>query len=124
MIRKHIGCPNLENLIEQGAIDSPSVKILLKKYLKKALAQKPDYIVLGCTHYPFLKSTIQRLSKVKIVDSGRAIAKRVENVLSNSRIKNNRKSSVTYLTTGNPEFFSKTASQLLRSKVIAEKLEI
>ncbi len=120
----NIGCPNLENLIEQGAIDSPSVKILLKKYLKKALIQKPDYIVLGCTHYPFLKSTIQKLSKAKTVDSGRAIAKRVENLLSTSKIKNNRKSSVTYLTTGNPEFFSKTASQLLRSKIIAEKLEI
>lgn len=120
----NIGCPNLEDLVEQGMINSPQVKILLKKYLKKALIHGPDYVVLGCTHYPFLKSAIQRLSKVKTVDSGRAIAKRVENVLSNSRIKNNRKSSVTYLTTGNPEFFSKTASQLLRSGIIAEKLEI
>ncbi len=120
----NIGCPDLEDLIERGMINSSSVKTLLKKYLEKALIQKPDYIVLGCTHYPFLKSTIQKLSKAKTVDSGRAIAKRVENLLSTSKIKNNRKSSVAYLTTGNPEFFSKTASQLLRSRVIAEKLEI
>ncbi len=120
----NIGCPNLENLIEQGMINSPSVKILLKKYLEKALAQKPDYIVLGCTHYPFLKSTIQKLSKAKTVDSGRAIAKRVKNLLNALKIKNNRKSPVTYLTTGDPELFSKTASQLLRSGVTAKKLEI
>lgn len=142
VIVTNIGCPNLENLVEQGMINSPQVKVLLKKYLKKALIHGPDYIVLGCTHYPFLKSTIQKLSKAKTVDSGRAIAKRVENLLSTFnpvksrkagtlkglfdgvKIKNNRKSSVAYLTTGNPEFFSKTASQLLRSKVIAEKLEI
>ncbi len=124
VIVANIGCPNLENLVEQGMINSPQVKILLKKYLKKALIHEPDYIVLGCTHYPFLKSAIQRLSKVKTADSGLAIAKRVKNLLSISKIRNNRKSSVIYLTTGDPEFFSKTASQLLRSKIIAEKLEI
>ncbi len=120
----NIGCPNLENLVEQGMINSPQVKILLKKYLKKALIHGPDYIVLGCTHYPFLRSAIQRLGKVKTVDSGRAIAKRVKNLLGAPKTKSNRKPLVTYLTTGDPEFFSKTASRLLRSKITAEKLEI
>ncbi len=120
----NVGCPNLENLIEQGMINSPQVKILLKKYLKKALAQKPDYIVLGCTHYPFLKSAIQKLSKAKTVDSGWSIAKRVKSLLSVLKTENNQKPLVTYLTTGDPEFFSKTSSRLLRSRVTAEKLEI
>ena len=120
----NVDCPNLENLIEQGTMNSLSVKILLKKYLEKALVQKPDYIVLGCTHYPFLKSTIQRLSKAKTVDSGRAIAKRAKNLLSALGIENSRKLSITYLTTGDPEIFSKTASRLLRSRVTAKKLEI
>lgn len=122
----NVGCFNLENLVEEDQIRSPEVKILVKRYLQKATRFKPDYIVLGCTHYPFLKTTIQRLGPfgIKIIDSGRAIAKRVKSILSASNSENGREASTTYFTTGDPEKFSKAASRLLRAKIVAQKLNI
>lgn len=122
----NIGCPNLENLLEDDKIDSPEVEILVKKYLQKATRSKPDYIVLGCTHYPFLKTIIRRLSpfELKIIDSGRAIAKRTKNILSASNSENGREASTVYFTTGDPEKFSRVASRLLRAKIVAQKLDI
>lgn len=118
----NVGCTNLENLVENGSINSPEVTVLIKKYLKQALVHNPDYIVLGCTHYPFLKTTFQRLSRLETIDSGYAIAKRVVSLLSNRS--NSKEPSATYLTTGDPEKFAKVASRLIKTRVTARKLII
>ncbi len=122
----NIGCAELENLVEEGQINSPEIKALIKKYLQKAARFKPDYIVLGCTHYPFLKTTIKRLCplRTKLIDSGQAIARRAKDLLRTSGIENGRKASVVYFTTGNPGKFSEAASRLLKTKIKAKKLKI
>lgn len=119
----NIGCYNLEDLIEKGLINSQKTKNLLKKYLDRASVQKPDYIVLGCTHYPFLKNTIKRLSLgIKTIDSGKAIAKRVKDVLGKDGLNLKDEGSSVYLTTGRPTEFSRVASVLLKTGVEARKL--
>lgn len=124
----NIGCFNLENSVETGELDSPEVEKLIYRYtapLKKAGA---DAVVLGCTHYPFLKSKIRKAlgAKVKLVDSGLAVAKRTKAVLAASDSLNKRKAGgrVRYFTTGEPKLFNKAASGLLKTRVNSSRLKI
>lgn len=69
-------------LIEAGKLHSPKMKLLLKKYITPMIDQEIDYLVLGCTHYPFLIVQLKEIlpSYVEILDSGEAIARRVKQV--------------------------------------------
>jgi len=74
----------LVTLIENGYLNSDKTKKLLVKYLTPMLKQDIDCLVLGCTHYPYLITQIKQLlgDKIKIIDSGFAVAKQLKNVLS------------------------------------------
>ena len=70
-------------LIEEGKINSDAMKALLDNYLKPMLKADIDYLVLGCTHYPYLiPLLLEMLPKhVKIIDSGLAVAIQTKAVL-------------------------------------------
>ncbi len=55
----------------------------LKKYLKPVLAKKPEALVLGCTHYPFFKSEIKKISgrKVRIISQDEIVPKKLKDYL-------------------------------------------
>lgn len=74
---------NLVQLIENGKINSEEMHQLLLEYINPMLKQNVDHIVLGCTHYPFLKEHINNLipDNVVVLDSGLAVANRVEQLL-------------------------------------------
>ena len=76
-------CFGLVELIEHGDLDSPALIALLKKYIDPLLKEKIDTLVLGCTHYSFLKPIIQTLipDHIKIVDTGNAVANHLKHVL-------------------------------------------
>ncbi|MEE9363029.1 MAG: glutamate racemase [Cellulophaga sp.] len=71
-------------LIESGNVHSKETKELLQNYLKPMLAANMDYLVLGCTHYPYLIPVLKELlpSNVKIIDSGEAVARQTKHILS------------------------------------------
>ena len=70
-------------LIETGQIDSKEMQSYLDIYLEPMLKQNIDYLVLGCTHYPYLIPMLTKMlpKHVKIIDSGRAVAKQTQTVL-------------------------------------------
>lgn len=70
-------------LIEAGELTSNKMKSLLENYLKPMIKQNMDYLVLGCTHYPYLIPMLKELlpDNVKIIDSGLAVAKQTQAVL-------------------------------------------
>ncbi|CAM1373160.1 glutamate racemase [Tenacibaculum xiamenense] len=74
----------LVDLIENGKIDSEEMNTLLSKYLKPMISANADHIVLGCTHYPYLKDQIKSIvgASVNIIDSGNAVAIQTKNILS------------------------------------------
>ena len=119
----NIGCKGLENTVEKGSIDNPEAEKLLKKYLKNVKASNADRLVLGCTHYPFLKRAIGNIlgRKVKLVDSGKAIARRTKDLLQKGKISNSRGGETLYLTTGSASKFEKVASKLLRKPIVANR---
>lgn len=73
----------LVDLIENGYINTPQMENLLKKYLTPMLNAKADYIVLGCTHYPYLIDAINKITNhsINLIDSGEAVAKQTKKVL-------------------------------------------
>ncbi|WP_196891136.1 glutamate racemase [Aureivirga marina] len=80
----------LVQLIEQGKIDSDEMQLLLENYLGKITEFPVDYLVLGCTHYPYLKNKIQEIigNSIKIIDSGKAVAKQTFNILNQESLLN------------------------------------
>ncbi len=70
-------------LIEQGKVKSTETKELLLKYLQPMLAHGIDYLVLGCTHYPYLIPVLKEMlpENVKIIDSGEAVARQTKAIL-------------------------------------------
>ncbi|MBM7855551.1 glutamate racemase [Desulfohalotomaculum tongense] len=83
-------CPGLVELVENGNINSAETEKLLSKYIKPLLEQNADTIVLGCTHYPFLKSKIQELAGpgIKVLDTGKPVARQTARVLNEFGLNN------------------------------------
>jgi glutamate racemase len=70
-------------LIEAGKINTPEIYDLLSTYLKPMVAANIDFLVLGCSHYPFLIPTIKKIlpAHIQIIDSGQAVARQTKNIL-------------------------------------------
>jgi len=75
----------LAGLVERGVTGGPEARAALEPLLAEMLATGADHIVLGCSHYHFLKHSIAGIagSFVTIVDSARAVAERAAAVVSN-----------------------------------------
>jgi glutamate racemase len=67
-------------------VDSPATRDLIKQFCAPLLAEGADTVVLGCTHYPFVRALISEVvgPKVSLVDTGAAVAKQVKNRLIDS----------------------------------------
>jgi glutamate racemase len=70
-------------LIESGDLESPRVIQLLKSYLEPMINANIDYLVLGCSHYPYLLPAIKKIlpTGVTVIDSGLAVAKQTKHIL-------------------------------------------
>ncbi len=81
----------LVSLIESGKIYSFEMTKLLNKYLQPMLKKNIDFLVLGCTHYPFLIPQLKKIvgEKVTILDSGKAIARQTKVILEQENLLNN-----------------------------------
>jgi len=73
----------LVKLIEDGEINSPEMTQLLHSYLTPMIEANVDYLVLGCSHYPYLIPQIKKIlpPHIQVIDSGEAVAKQVQNIL-------------------------------------------
>jgi len=100
----------LVELIESGNIDSEAMKSLLKGYLKPMIDADIDYLVLGCTHYPYLIPILLDLlpKQVKIIDSGLAVARQTKAILEKNNIMNDQKAKaeIQFYSNKNPEVMS------------------
>jgi glutamate racemase len=74
--------------IEAGQQMSPACLSALQQILKPVVEQGADYLVLGCTHYPFLKDAIGQIfaDKLKLIDSGQAVARQTAYILIKNRL--------------------------------------
>ncbi len=101
-------CPGLVEIVESGRWDNEETEGLISGYLDKLLAKGVDTIILGCTHYPFLRPLIEKLvgKDIKVIDSGEGVARQVARVLGNGFPEGNIRlaGSESFFTSGNPKF--------------------
>jgi glutamate racemase len=83
IITEAIATPLLVPFIEEGWLDHPALKSVLREYLKPMLAKQIDTLVLGCTHYPLLIPILQRMlgREIRLVDSASTCAQHVQRIL-------------------------------------------
>ena len=112
-----VPCPKLAPLIQEGGALDPTVVGLVDEYCEPLHAAGVDTAILGCTHYPIVRSVLQRAlgRTVTLVSSGQAIADEVERELSARRLDNeiDRRGSYRFLCTGDPEEFKAVAARSL-----------
>jgi glutamate racemase len=79
-------CPLLVPLVEEGWLNRPETRMIVKKYLHPLKTRQIDTLILGCTHYPLLKPIIQpKIGKtVSIIDSSMALAEEIKAFLDRS----------------------------------------
>ena len=73
----------LVQLIEDGNLYSTEMTQLLESYLQPMIDANIDYLVLGCSHYPYLIPQIKKIlpEHIQIIDSGEAVARQTQNIL-------------------------------------------
>lgn len=96
----------LVQLIEDGNLDSPEMTQLLESYLQPMIDANIDYLVLGCSHYPYLIPQIKKIlpEHIQIIDSGEAVARQTQNILRDKvGFTDNQKSDPVFYVNSNPE---------------------
>ncbi len=70
-------------LVERGILDGPEAEETVRQSLQPLLDDGADRIVLGCTHYPFLRDVIQRIAgpDVLVIDPAPAVARHLVHVM-------------------------------------------
>jgi glutamate racemase len=118
-----VACSLFVPLVEEGWIDSTDEAALLvaERYLDCLRKLGVDTLILGCTHYPLLRSVITKVMgpDVILVDSGAETAKHVANDLSKRNILcgDETGGSTRYFVTDSIEGFSNVASKYLESDI-------
>jgi len=78
-------CPLFVPLVEEGILEGEIAESIARMYLHEMVAAGVDTLILGCTHYPLLKGTIQKvMGGVRIVDSSSAVAEELVPVVRDS----------------------------------------
>ncbi len=79
-------CPGLVEAVEMGALDSPETAALLERYLSPMIEAEVDQLVLGCTHYPFLRPIIEQWmgTGAEVIDPAPSVARQVAHILINA----------------------------------------
>jgi glutamate racemase len=100
--------PLLVPLVEEGILDGEILDATLRYYFKNV--KKPDAIILGCTHFPLILNKISEYfnNSVKIIHSGDAIVKQLENELGIST--KYEHTTIKYFASENPEKLRSVAS--------------
>lgn len=111
---ENIGIPDLATIIEKGQTDS-KIHSVLRQYLDRKKLADVDVIALGCTHYPFIKKSIQTIvgDAMTVIDSAAAVARHTARILDANRLRAHQKKPYTvWYTTGDRAKVSRVARKL------------
>lgn len=122
-----VPAPGLVDLVEAGLTSGPEVDAVLHPLLEPLRARGVDTLVLGCTHYPFLREAIaeEMGPHVALIDSGAAVARRTREVLATHGLLTDADllgGSMSFETTGAPERFEEVTLRLLAMPVVSGAL--
>lgn len=123
-------CPLFVPLVENGFIEDHVTTLVAERYLLPLKNQGIDTLILGCTHYPIIRSTIEKVMgyDVKIIDSGMETAKFAANKLKKLNLLNtsDQKGKCSFFVSDSVKTFSKNAKIFLGGSLegLVEKVDI
>lgn len=108
-----IACPKFVTLVENFQHNSEEALAIAEHYIRPLLLKQCDQIILGCTHFSFLHSTISKVvrSKANIIDTALPVALEVKKRLQNINLLNERD------IRGNTLFWTNTNSAKMASSI-------
>lgn len=94
-------CPGWVEIVEQADLHSPQTQALLRQFVEPLIQKGVDTLVLGCTHYPFLREALQNIvgDQAVLIDPADAVATELAR-----RLVNNRRMDTKHL--GSTQFFT------------------
>ena len=123
-------CPLFVPLIENGISSLPYeiVHGIVKEELKFFDEYNIDVLILGCTHYPIIEHIISEVigSDVKIINSGREVAKCTQRFLKDKNLQSPKTTSGKYnfFVSDSAETFSETANKFLGYNIVKDIREV
>lgn len=122
-------CPLWVPLVEAGELEGPGTEWFLRRYLDPVLAQEPQRLLLGCTHYPLLLPGIRALvpREVEILSQGNIIASRLANWMQRHPEQETRLTKGgrrVFATTDDPAWFALRGERLLGRPFRAERVSL
>lgn len=119
-------CPLFVPLVEEGWWDGTIVDEVARKYTAPLRKAGVDSVILGCTHYPYLKKVLAKAMgpRVKLIDSAEETARETERVLTELRLRvpNGRLGNRIFYASDAPERFARLGKRMLGSSVKSVKL--
>ena len=111
-------CPGLVDFIEAGDVTSQEVADAVRGFTEPLKAQRPDVVILGCTHYPLIAPMLQRFlgRDVTLINPAAEIAREVEAMLLRQGLERPGEvmGSYRFYTTGDVERFRETGARFLQ----------
>lgn len=117
--------PGLVEHVERADLDSPELRRMVEDYVRPMLDAGADVIVLGSTHYVFLKPLVADIAgpNVTLIETGAAVARQLARVLDERGLRAGGQSGVDrFWTSGDPSASRRVISALLGRDVSVEKL--
>lgn len=118
-------CPLLVPLVEEGLLDDPVTTEMVRRYTKELLEKEIDTMVLGCTHYPLLRKTIQSVvgDQITLVNPAYETARRLKEVLIQNRLVKDdvAKSNYHFYVSDGADKFKHFAKTILPCEVVETK---
>lgn len=112
------------SIVEGTVPDIEHSKLNIKNALDEMLSFKPDKIILGCTHYPYLLSELEKYAPSDIfIDPAEIFVDYIENDLKTAP-DNNQNGSEYFYTSANPEQFVKNSSIFYKLNSLPEVVEL
>jgi glutamate racemase len=117
-------CPLFVPLAEENEVNSEATKLIATKYLEIFKNSGIDTLILGCTHYPLLKSVIQEIvgSDVTLIDSAKPTAEVLKELLEKDNLLNSGEYSKVFYVTDAPERTNIVGGHFLESEIKVEKV--
>ena len=114
-------CPLFVPLAEEGWVDHPATRLIAREYLLPLRIEKIDTLILGCTHYPVLRSAIGAVmdAGVALIDSGEAAAQEVGRTLDAEGLRNasRQRANLKFFVSDLPAKFAEIGERFLGEKM-------
>ncbi len=110
-----LACPEFVPIVESGHIDQASTLNVVEQHVQTLLKQEVEVLILGCTHFPFLRAQLEQLlaGKVQIIDPAVILRQHLTAATNGNHAQTNVQDEFNFYVTGNADAFSRAATSCL-----------